>query len=107
MVHISQIIPLIDKQLRELRPQEAVQFNTYKKDRGFIIYCIDATHYQILENGFKNASFIGNTESTKKQAKKSLKREFPRSNTVWVDYYQHVRSPLEINEHHSAQISLF
>ncbi|WP_254052632.1 hypothetical protein [Aliivibrio sp. EL58] len=46
MVHISQIVPLIEKQLRELQPKEAIQFKTYKKDRGFLIYCINTTKYQ-------------------------------------------------------------
>ncbi|MGR6834149.1 hypothetical protein [Aliivibrio wodanis] len=107
MVHISQIVPLIEKQLRELQPKEAIQFKTYKKDRGFLIYCINTTEYQIIENGFKNASFIGDAESTKKQAKKSLKREFPRSNSVWVDYFQNLNSPLDIKTHHSNQMTLF
>jgi hypothetical protein len=106
MIHISQIVTLIDKQLRQLQPKEAVQFKTYKKDRGFILYCIDHTQFQIVENGFENTSFIGDVDNTKKQAKKSLKREFPRSNMVWVEYYKNVESPFNIEEHHSNQMKL-
>lgn len=106
MIHISKIIALIDKQLKKLQPKEVIQFKTYKKDRGFIIYCFSSSEFQIVEVGFKNASFTGNVEETKKQAKKSLEREFPRSKKVWVEYFQNVSSPFEVKGFNSKQMNL-
>ncbi|MGR5066487.1 hypothetical protein [Photobacterium sp. DNB22_13_2] len=107
MIHISQVLPLIDKQLKQMHPKEVVQFKTFKKDRGFMIYRANAEQFQLVENGFNNASFAGDADKIKKQAKKSLKREFPRSNKVWVEYFQEVDCPLDIKPHHSKQMSLF
>ncbi|MGF1756207.1 hypothetical protein L4C33_21790 [Vibrio makurazakiensis] len=107
MVHISQVLPLINKHLKELKPQEAVQFKTYKKDRGFIIYCLNSSQFQIVENGFCNASTVLDSAKILKSAKKVLKREFPRSNKVWVEYFQNLESPFDIKATHSMQMSLF
>ncbi|ABZ75783.1 conserved hypothetical protein [Shewanella halifaxensis HAW-EB4] len=107
MIHISQVAPLIDRQFKQLLPKEAVQFKTYKKDRGFLIYCIDPSRFEIVETGFSNTSSVGDMASIKKQAHKALKREFPRSNMVWVTYYKNVDSPSHIDDSNSHQGSLF
>ncbi|EGQ9318458.1 hypothetical protein CO493_RS06035 [Vibrio parahaemolyticus] len=107
MIPISHVLPLVEKQITLLQPKEAVQFKTYKKDRGFLIYCIDNSQFQIIETGFTNTSSIGDANSTKKHAQKALKREFPRSNMVWVTYYQNVESPFNIDDSNSHQHSLF
>ncbi|MEC4725916.1 hypothetical protein HWQ46_10200 [Shewanella sp. D64] len=106
MIHISKIIALIDKQLKKLQPKEVVQFKTYKKDRGFIIYCFSSTEFQIVEVGFENASFVGDLAETRKQAKRCLDREFPRSNKVWVEYFQNVPSPYEVKGFNAEQMNL-
>ncbi|RJX72969.1 hypothetical protein DZ860_07405 [Vibrio sinensis] len=107
MIHISQVAPLIDRQLKLLQPKDAIQFKTYKKDRGFLIYCIDPAHFQIVETGFTNTSLITDVVSIKKYAHKALKREFPRSNMVWVTHHSNVDSPFNINDSNSQQGSLF
>lgn len=106
MIHISQVLPLINKQLNTMQPKEAVQLKTFKKDRGFLLYCIALDEFMIVENGFNNTTFNGDANQIKKQAKKCLKREFPRSNKVWVEYYEGVDSPFEIGSQHTKQLSL-
>ncbi|MBV7296457.1 hypothetical protein [Enterovibrio paralichthyis] len=107
MIHLSHVLPLIDKLIGTMSPKEAVQFKTYKKDRGFILYCIAPNEFQIIENGFKNENYLGDAVRIKKQAKKTLHREFPRSNNAWVAYFQDVESPFDIKSHHAKQMNLF
>ena len=107
MIHISNVMPLIDKQLKTMATKEVVHFKTFKKDRGFILYRQDSELFQLIEHGFKNTSFSGDADKIKKQAKKTLKREFPRSNKVWVEYFEEVENPSDIQVHHSKQMSLF
>ena len=107
MIHISNVLPLLDSQLKVLQPKEAVRFKTYKKDRGFLIYCIEPSQFQLVEHGFTHTSFTGDLSGIKKQARKALKREFPRSNMVWVEYLQHIDSPFNVDASHSTQGSLF
>lgn len=107
MIHISQVVPLIDKQLKEMAVKEAIQFKTFKKDRGFMVYRIDVEQFQLIENGFNNTSVVGDADKIRKQTKKSLKREFPRSNKVWVEHFHDVDCPFDIKAHHSKQMSLF
>ncbi|BDM65975.1 hypothetical protein NFHSH190041_34270 [Shewanella sp. NFH-SH190041] len=107
MIHISNILPLIATELDNMQPKDAMQFRTYKKDRGFIIYCLAPNQFQLLETGFIHGSYLGDLSATQKMAKKVLKKEFPRSNMVWVDHYQQVENPQAIDAHHARQGSLF
>lgn len=107
MIHISQVLTLVEKQLKYLQPKEAVHFKTYKRDRGFLLYCLGDTQFQIIETGYHNHTFTGDVTSTCKHVKKVLKREFPRSNKVWVEYYQAVDDPSNINNSHTPQVCLF
>ncbi|CDT88087.1 conserved hypothetical protein [Vibrio coralliirubri] len=107
MIHISQVLTLVEKHLKCLQPKEAVHFKTYKRDRGFLLYCLDDGHFQIIETGYHNHTFTGDVASTRKHVKKVLKREFPRSNKVWVEYYQAVDDPSNVNSAHTPQMTLF
>ena len=107
MIHISQVLTLLENHLKSIEPKEVIHFKTYKKDRGFLIYCLGDGEFQLIEHGFKNSTFSGDASKMVKQAKRSLQREFPRSNTAWVEYYQDVDSPLAINHKHSRQNHLF
>ena len=107
MIHISQVLTLVEKQLKSLQPKEAVNFKTYKKDRGFVLYCLDYAQFQIIETGYHNHTSTGDVASTRKHVKKVLKREFPRSNKVWVECHQVVDEASNINSSHSSQMPLF
>ncbi|CDT88626.1 conserved hypothetical protein [Vibrio coralliirubri] len=107
MIHISQVLTLVEKHLKCLQPKEAVHFKTYKRDRGFLLYCLGDTQFQIIEAGYHNHTFTGDVASTRKHVKKVLKREFPRSNKVWVEYYQAVDDPSNVNSSHTPQMPLF
>ncbi|HAS8520167.1 TPA: hypothetical protein I7750_21580 [Vibrio vulnificus] len=107
MIHISQVLTIVDRQLKHMKPKEAVQFKTYKQDRGFLIYCVDNSVFQLIETGCNNQSSIGDARETRRLVKKSLKREFPRSNKVWVEYFHSVDNPSNISHLNSHQIPLF
>ncbi|MFA0055809.1 hypothetical protein [Vibrio echinoideorum] len=107
MIHISQVLTLVEKKLKCLQAKEAVHFKTYKRDRGFLLYCLGDAQCQTIETGYHNHTFTGDVASTRKHVKKVLKREFPRSNKVWVEYYQAVENPSNINSFHSPQMPLF
>lgn len=107
MLLISQVLPLIELKIKDLQPKEAICIKTYKKDRGFLIYCIGECRFQLIENGFYNVSFIGSLPQIKRQARKSLKREFPKNKKAWVEFHRHVESPYLIKAPCSTQISLF
>ncbi|KIF53909.1 hypothetical protein [Vibrio owensii] len=107
MIHISQVLPLVEKQLKELQPKEAVEFKTYKRDRGFLIYCLADSQFQVVEMGYHNQTLTGDLVSTRKHVKKALRREFPRSNKAWVEYFQNVDNPLDVKKPHPHQMPLF
>lgn len=107
MIHLSQVLPLIDKLVGSMNAKEAVHFKTYKKDRGFILYCVREGDFQIIENGYRDETYQGDAVKIRKQAKKTLQREFPRSNNAWVEYFQGVESPHDIKPHHAKQMNLF
>lgn len=104
MIHISQVIPMIERELKRLAIQDAIQFKTYKKDRGFLLYRLDETHYQLVENGFQNDTITGSLPHIQKQAHKALKREFPRSNMVWVSHYSSLASPFDLSQGHHGSL---
>ncbi len=106
MLLISQVFSLIELKVKDLQPKEVISIKTYKKDRGFLIYCMEEGRFQLIENGFYNVSFIGSLPQIKRQARKSLKREFPKNKKAWVEFHRHVESPYLIKEPCSAQYSL-
>ncbi|OCH43080.1 hypothetical protein [Aliivibrio fischeri] len=107
MLLISQVLPLIELTVKELQPKEEICIKTYKKDRVFFIFCMRENRFQLIENGFYKVSFIGNLPQMKRQSKKSLKREFPRSNKAWFEFHHYVESPHFIKVLCSTQISVF
>ncbi|CAM3821151.1 hypothetical protein PAHA111176_21990 [Parendozoicomonas haliclonae] len=88
MLHLSKVLPTVDRQLSLLKPGESIHFKTYKKDRGFQITCLTPDHFHLREYGFANTSYHGNAAHIKKQARQVLKREFPRSNMAWFEYHR-------------------
>ncbi|MGL4472986.1 MAG: hypothetical protein ACRCT7_00710 [Shewanella sp.] len=107
MIHISKVMNVIEQQLASMQPQQAVQFKTYKRDRGFMIYCVNAQEFQLLEFGFNHALLTGDADCIYKHAKKCLRREFPRSNQVWVEYFEQLASVQAQDQHNPKQASLF
>lgn len=96
MMNFSQVLPLIERRLKDMQPKEAVEFKTYKKDRSLLLYLGDNEQFQLIERGFENEDYSGDARNIMKQVIKSLRIEFPRSNKAWVYYYRDLDSPLEL-----------
>ncbi|MGI2258044.1 hypothetical protein [Shewanella sp. GXUN23E] len=107
MIPISQVLPLVDKHLKHMAANEAVRFKTYKKDRSILIYCRAMGEFSLIEQGFHHHTCTGDRHSILKQTKKALQREFPRSNTAWVEYFEQVDDPFNLTSAHNRQASLF
>ena len=61
----------------------------FKKDRAIFVILRDGM-YQVLERGFARKDFVVDSKKIKKLLKRLCRKEFPRSNKVWL-----TRHPLE------------
>jgi len=69
--------------LPRLREGEAVLLQPYKKDRSVCIV-LRKDMYQVLERGFDVREFEVDTGKIKKVLKSLCRKEFPRSNKIWL-----------------------
>ncbi|USD62073.1 hypothetical protein J4N45_09005 [Vibrio sp. SCSIO 43140] len=107
MIPISQVLPLVDRQLGRLQIGDKVQFKTFKKDRGFLICRVDLDVFQLIETGFNEWIATGDAARIRRYAKKALRREFPRSKKAWVTYHSEALNVNEVDESGSWQMMLF
>jgi hypothetical protein len=71
--------------LSRLGEGEGLLLQPYKKDRS--VYVIRRKDmYQVLERGFAQKEFAVATGKIKKILKTLCKKEFPRSNKVWLNF---------------------
>lgn len=71
--------------LSRLEEGEGLLLQPYKKDRS--VYVIRRKNmYQVLERGFARKEFAVETRKIKKLLKTLCKKEFPRSNKVWLNF---------------------
>lgn len=96
----------LNKELKFMDENEAVEVKTYKKDRGFIIHKLNNDDFRLVEFGYQHLDIVGNQHEIKKQINKTIKREFPRSNQAWVQFFQKVTDPYQLNKR-QPQIDLF
>lgn len=69
--------------LTKLERGEAIVLKPHKKDRA--VYLVPAgTSIRIIERGFAVNDYVVNASKLKKVLKALVRREFPRSNKVWL-----------------------
>ena len=69
--------------LSRLREGEAVLIQPYKKDRSVCII-LRGDLYQVIERGFEVKEFVVEAGKIRKVLKRLLRKEFPRSNKIWL-----------------------
>lgn len=71
--------------LSKLGEGEGLLLQPYKKDRS--IYVVRRKNeYLVVERGFARKEFIVDMKKIKKLLKTLCRKEFPRSNKVWLNY---------------------
>ena len=69
--------------LPRLKEGEAVLLQPYKKDRSVCII-LRKNQYQVVERGFDVREFEVETGKIRKILKSLCRKEFPRSNKIWL-----------------------
>ena len=69
--------------LARLEEGDGVLLQPFKKDRAIFVILQDGM-YQVLERGFVRKDFAVDSKKIKKLLKRLCRREFPRSNKVWL-----------------------
>ncbi|MEC6830560.1 hypothetical protein VXS06_02130 [Photobacterium toruni] len=106
-VHISQLFQTFQRALPTMVAGEAIEARTFKKDRGIVVLKQDAEHFVFNQFGFDNQTMIFNSVSLLKQLKKSIAKEFPRSNMAWIVHFDGVSSIEALNADNHSQPGLF
>ncbi|WP_297482772.1 hypothetical protein [uncultured Photobacterium sp.] len=103
-VHISQLFHTFRRELPIMVAGEAIEARTFKKDRGIVVLKQDTDHFVFNQFGFDNQTLTLNSVGLLKQLKKSIVKEFPRSNMAWIVHFEGVTSlELLTVDHHSQQ----
>lgn len=69
--------------LRTLKNGEGLLLQPYKRDRAVCIVALDG-RFHVMEQGFDKNEFLVEAKKIKKLLKTLCKKEFPRSNKVWL-----------------------
>lgn len=70
--------------LSRLEEGEGVLLQPFKKDRSVCVIRRGET-FQVLERGFSRKEFVVEREKIKKLLKTLCRKEFPRSNKIWLN----------------------
>ncbi len=70
--------------LSQLEEGEGVLLQPFKKDRAVCVIRRGET-FQVLERGFSRKEFVVEREKIKKLLKVLCRKEFPRSNKIWLN----------------------
>lgn len=106
-VHISQLHHTFQRALTDMVAGEAIEARTYKKDRGIVVLKQDADHFIFKQFGFDSKTLTLDNASVLKQLKKSIPKEFPRSNMAWIVHFAGISSIEALSADHHSQPSLF
>ena len=90
LIPMIQMLHKVTQQFKSMPEKEAMEVKTYKKDRGFILYRKSADIFVLIGFGYENYQIENTQHEVSKELKKLIKREFPRSNRAWVQYFQNV-----------------
>lgn len=72
--------------LSRLEEGEGLVLQPYKKDRSLCVIR-RKDMYQVLERGFARKEFVVEIQKIRKLLKTLCKKEFPRSNRLWLNIY--------------------
>ncbi|PSU19371.1 hypothetical protein [Photobacterium kishitanii] len=106
-VHISQLFHTFQRALPVMVTGEAIEARTFKKDRGIVVLKQDVDHFVFNQFGFDNKTLTLDSTSLLKQLKKSIAKEFPRSNMAWIVHFDGVASIEALGSDYHSQPSLF
>ncbi|PLC57578.1 hypothetical protein CIK00_12130 [Photobacterium carnosum] len=106
-VHISQLFQTFQCALSTLGAGEAIEARTFKKDRGIVVLKQDAEYFVFKQFGFNSQTLTLNRASLLKQLKKSIAKEFPRSNMAWIVHCEGISSIDLLVSTQNFQPSLF
>ena len=70
--------------LRRLSEGEGILLQPFKKDRSLVLIAMEDGKYQVLQRGFGREDFVVETGKIRKLLKVLCRKEFPRSNRVWL-----------------------
>lgn len=103
---MMQMIHKVEQELKSMPIKDAMEVRTYKKDRGFVLYRNDENQFILIEFGFEHGVTDGEAHQISKLIKQVIKREFPRSNQAWVQFYKQVNDPMQL-KNKQPQMALF
>lgn len=106
-VHMSQLFYTFQRALSVMVVGEAIEARTFKKDRGIVVLKQDAEYFVFKQFGFDSQILMLNSTSLLKQLKKSIVKEFPRSNMAWITHFEGVTSLESLTVEHHPQQCLF
>jgi len=87
MLDISTAIPNILQRLDKLPVGHCLDLRTFKRNRSVIIIKKQEECFEIIENGFYQDRFEVQKDKLKKNLKRLLKKEFPRSNKMRIYHW--------------------
>lgn len=94
MIALTRLRTELRKRVKKLSIGEVLEITTYKRDRGFIIYCLFEGGFRFREFGYENLEIDNLTEDRLlANCDKAIKREFPRSNQARI-YLHHDEATL-------------
>ncbi|PJE80189.1 hypothetical protein CI610_00841 [invertebrate metagenome] len=86
----------VRRNIDALKVGDLIDIRSYKRNRSVVIYREEEDKYVLLEKGFYEQEVIGDSQQMLYTLKRSIKKEFPRSNKVRI--YQHeMANPYEIS----------
>ena len=106
-VHISQLFHTFQRALPTMVAGEAIEARTFKKDRGIVVLKQDDDLFVFNQFGFDNKTLTLDNVNLLKQLKKSIAKEFPRSNMAWIVHFDGVPSIEVLSADYYSQPSLF
>ncbi len=69
--------------LQRLEAEKGLLLQPYKKDRSVLILKTDEG-LRVVEDGFVKKEYLVGEDKVRKLLKKLIRKEFPRSNRVWL-----------------------
>ncbi|GAB6178265.1 hypothetical protein JCM16814_31560 [Desulfobaculum senezii] len=82
MIEKSNVLRTLLERLSKLEIGHAVDIRTYKRDRSAIFVRLEDDLYRVLEDGFEQHDVEVPYKGLRKEIKRILRVEFPRSNKV-------------------------
>jgi hypothetical protein len=84
LLNIDSALKLAMERLSRLTPPQGIEILSYKRNRGVSLLLKDNSTIHIRERGYVEEDLFVSMPDVRKQLKKIIKREFPRSRKVRV-----------------------